>query len=1234
MGALALCLACLVVAFGVRTSGYAQSGEGDGALDRALDVLQALSGSGEGTDGSGEGPAAEVNDAGAAGDAAQAAPVLHGPTLDAQRFADAVIARANGMTPRPRDSRVAILVDGQLTPESAEALGVSLAELTSASAIDVRITGFEEQLHAQEIEVALMRSSRRWFVRYANTAFNALAEGNSDPYLAARMAVFREMASVQATRLDGLEAEQQFLTAALYFLRARAEALEKAENDETLVAEVAEQTDEIVAERERLQEATAVTAAMAERAREAEQRARSERDTANDESVTARWEALAPRLRRVVDARTREQEFIAAATLRREQLATEQSERAALLREVLSEQDRELRAAGADQLLDVLVAARVEIRASAQERRRNVAEVEASLREAQQAVIDKERELERAEAAAIGLPTERRVQLREVGAEELRVLEEERGLAELRHDTAASLWRLNESQISFYGRTIDELVPHISSTRRRELFRISPANLVEARRNLGERIFGLSLRVDGLLKHRDDLPAASASQERNLLRVGVMLVLLLVFVRLFPKYRDPIILQVLELRKLPRLRRMTPLIVKLGEVIHEALDEATVAVGLYAASLALVDYPTLHMVVVWFFWVAAYRFIIGVLRTIVLPRGARDPVMIGEVPDQVRLGVDLFSHDARRGALILRSARLVLLYLVAGRVGLAAVRVVFGPGFFFYWIGWLFNLALLALVYAIAWYWRAEIVAAFVERTGEQSKKLADWVTEHQGKFYSVLVVIGLGIFVILTWVLRLLGTWLSGRGIGRFVANFAVRKKLERAAGDAATAEAVKKTVLPVAYQRVFRDDALADEEYLISRPEELAAVTAAFESWQQDASHGRTVAITGDAGAGKTTFGATVALTLAKIPVPLTGVAARKAAAAEAAAEAKAKAEEAESNAAADIMEELAGGGDEAADTEATATAVVPDKKVAANGGAKGQANDASAEPVVTREVLRVAVVDKLLTAEAVLAWMRTTFSLECALERDAILAALAEREPCAVVVDQCENLFLRVVGGFAGVDEFLDICALSNRRVFWVLTFDRHPWTYLHRVRDRKGYFHEIVPLKPFTPERLQEMIEARNKVVGVHPNFDRLVGDGTSDTQYYELVKTAGGYYRLLAEYSRGNLRVALYFWLQSLIKEPSGEVYVTLFARPDAKGIKAMSDEYLFALTALVQHRALSVAELSQTLDVPTKSGAVTVNLLREKGYVQSCEGDRVRIATHMYFVVVNRLREENFLHLT
>ncbi len=1162
-------LSIVLVSAGLVGRAWAQEGPDD-SDDRPAAAAEPTEGSGHApgeTDGGRAAVPAGGEGSGAAVESSSVPDPVSPPTdrdaaLDGRARAEQVRERARRLTPTPRDPRVDVLRRALADQETSDVLSVNLGDLSLAGPLTERRAAAVASRARLSERTPTVAAERNAMVLRANTLYAELAALAADAdamaraLLAGQAAAARHAARELASQAEGIERELAFSDALIRYLDGRLELVAVAVAEQPGVsAEVETLTNEIEAERERLGRETEITEAVAARAREAEERARAEREAARDteaREIAERWESLAPRLQLVVASRTAEQEEIAALNARREHFATAQVEHTAVLTSVLSDQDREQRGERADQLFDILFAERRTVREVAHNRQHAMRQLHREVVTAREAVENQRREFQLAAAASSGLDPEIEALRRDVEQEELTVLEEELGLAELRYDNASGRWRLNEAQIHFYARTNDRLVPHLSGARRANLFRPNRENLDEVRLNVVERLLGIRiLWRNRIVDWREHVAGIATFAGFVAFAMPFAVILLLILgLRWLPRLRDPVILSIVGQRSRPRLRRHTPKLLKIGEVIHETTDELLVLVALWLASRLLPPYPEVLFILSIAFWWASYRAMMEIARVAVLPRRDRAVVLIGKSPGEVRLGVDLWDIESSTARLVIGSLRWILIYLVASQIGLAAVRFLLGPGFFFYWAGWLVNVALVALVYIIAWSWRGLIVGRFIAMTSDRTRRAGEWLDERKDRFWSVLVVLALAAFLLATAIARLAARWAGGRGVGAAVATFAVRKKLERAAGETATEASVQKSALPVAYQRIFRDAPITAEDYLVARDPEREAVVAAFDDWTAEEGHG-TIAVLGDSGSGKTTF-----------------------------------------------LNEVAAALDDGT------------------------------------EVVRSAVEGKLTTVADMHAWLESLFGVDAGGDRAALVSGICEAERRVVIVDECANLYLRAVGGFAGVDEFLDIVALTNHRVFWVLCFDRYPWNYLHRVRDRRGYFRAIVPLRPFTEEQLRALIAARNEVVGIHPKFDRLVrGDGERADQYFEVVKTADGYFRLLAEHSRGNLRVALYFWLRSLTKDDDGTVHVTLFARPDPRGVRELEDEFLFALTAIVQHRTLAPEELARAIDVDAGECAVMANLLEETGYVTTTSDGRLRIAERMFFPVLGRLRDENFLHL-
>lgn len=253
--------------------------------------------------------------------------------------------------------------------------------------------------------------------------------------------------------------------------------------------------------------------------------------------------------------------------------------------------------------------------------------------------------------------------------------------------------------------------------------------------------------------------------------------------------------------------------------------------------------------------------------------------------------------------------------------------------------------------------------------------------------------------------------------------------------------------------------------------------------------------------------------------------------------------------------------------------------------------------AEPFAGREVL--------------LDYVEAEFGLAVRRER---LEGLVDELPTfegheVVLVDDCQYLYTREVGGFEVLDAFLDRAAVSD--ALFLTSWNRYAWEYLTAVRDVDEVFPEVVEVPPLDaagvadlllsnyaatmPEFVETGEGGRVKTLGfgrreVGLGGERSVSLPTPELNVEYLTSrtlsrdddvqdTQAVVFDKIARLSNGNPGVATTVWERSLRDGEIAPAYV------DALDIDLdVDDDEAFVLEVLLAKDRLSLSALSSVLD--------------------------------------------------
>ena len=268
----------------------------------------------------------------------------------------------------------------------------------------------------------------------------------------------------------------------------------------------------------------------------------------------------------------------------------------------------------------------------------------------------------------------------------------------------------------------------------------------------------------------------------------------------------------------------------------------------------------------------------------------------------------------------------------------------------------------------------------------------------------------------------------------------------------------------------------------------------------------------------------------------------------------------------------------------------------------------------------------------AAAVCRWISERLEIEVAETVDEIDARVVEAEPRVVMIlDHCQNLVLRAIGGSAGVETLVEIVARTSPSVVWVCSFSRYTWLYLAAARQSQNLFLERVELQALSAERIAEIIEKRMEAVGLTASFrelvvDKLAGAALED----EVLRTEEEYLRLLWDYSQGNPRIAMHFWVRSLVPTDAG-LSVRLFRAPELDALEELHERSRFLLAAIAVHENLTQAEAALTTGSDEREVAALLAYLEGREYVFEDDWGKWRLTTHWYRAVIRYLKRKRLL---
>jgi len=215
---------------------------------------------------------------------------------------------------------------------------------------------------------------------------------------------------------------------------------------------------------------------------------------------------------------------------------------------------------------------------------------------------------------------------------------------------------------------------------------------------------------------------------------------------------------------------------------------------------------------------------------------------------------------------------------------------------------------------------------------------------------------------------------------------------------------------------------------------------------------------------------------------------------------------------------------------------------------------------------------------------------------------IADKLDDEPQVVIFENIERLFLRKVGGFNVLEDFLLLMHATKHKIYWIVTVNKYSLYYLDQTYNLSPNFLSIIHLPAFKMEYIKEVIMQRNKgyeIIYTKPKVpSRILLQRIKNSEKDKKQSILEEYfYSSMYQFSDGNISRSILFWKNSIIRVSGKRVYVCAY---EPKPITDLSLDDLFILEAIFQHSSLSPEELRLVLRHSSKGSLISLANLMEK----------------------------------
>jgi len=222
-------------------------------------------------------------------------------------------------------------------------------------------------------------------------------------------------------------------------------------------------------------------------------------------------------------------------------------------------------------------------------------------------------------------------------------------------------------------------------------------------------------------------------------------------------------------------------------------------------------------------------------------------------------------------------------------------------------------------------------------------------------------------------------------------------------------------------------------------------------------------------------------------------------------------------------------------------------------------------------------------------------------------------------AVILEDIHKLFLKVVGGYEGIEFLIKLISLTGRNTLWVCSVNKHAWNLLNANYNLSEIFQHKIDTENLPQKDIRSIILNRHTATGFDLRFHSAEYQNNifkrDSKKEQEFLRN--DFFRRLREYSEGNILSAMYYWLKSIRSVENNLIVMNPIRKINLEILHKLDIYSALSIANILQHGWLSADEHSAIFNFDIEQSMEILTSLASTNLIYL---DQIEIESRKFFI--------------